>query len=143
MSCRSVDCAPCVPARCQAHVDAAVANGSTLLYDALAKAQEQLDVIGEQFPKCHKRILCLTDGEDTGSSSSPEVIAAALQSSKVVVDTVLIGPSNNVAKAISVATGGCCFVPANVQEAQVSCFLGLSRSLTCSLAPCHVMSRRR
>ena len=49
-----------------------------------------------------------------------EVIAAALQADKIVVDTVLIGPSNNVAKAISVATGGCCFVPQNMQAAQVT-----------------------
>ena len=35
------------------------------------------------------------------------------------MDSVLIGPSNNIAKAISVATGGCCFVPANMQAAQV------------------------
>ena len=63
----------------QGHIDAAQPSGSTMLYDALAKAQEQLDAIGTQFPKCLKRILLLTDGEDTGSSSAPEVIAASLQ----------------------------------------------------------------
>jgi hypothetical protein len=36
----------------QAHINAAKPSGNTKLYDALAKAQEQLDVIEKEFPKC-------------------------------------------------------------------------------------------
>ncbi len=49
------------------------------MYDALAKAQEQLEAIGERFPKCLRRILLLSDGDDTFSETAPEMIAASLQ----------------------------------------------------------------
>jgi hypothetical protein len=121
----------CTP---QAHLDAAKASGQTKLYDALLSAEEQLTKLSESFPKCRMRILCLTDGEDTCSAASPEVVAASLQSSKIVVDSVLIGPSNRVLKAISVATGGACFNPTNMQAALVRGVRVLLSSNACVVA---------
>jgi hypothetical protein len=101
-----------------AKVDAAKPNGQTRLYDALAAAREELSRFCDDYPRCLKRILCLTDGQDTCSDAREESVAASLQVDGVVVDAVVIGDGNNVLKAISHVTGGCCFRPGSLQEAQ-------------------------
>ena len=65
----------------QAHIDAASPHGQTALYDALAQARDELEEVVEKhgLTRCVRRILCLTDGEDTTSKASPEVVTASLQ----------------------------------------------------------------
>lgn len=48
----------------QEHVHNLEANGCTVLYDALKRGMSQLKKVGEQFPDCRLRIICLTDGND-------------------------------------------------------------------------------
>jgi ubiquitin-conjugating enzyme E2 D/E len=45
-------------------------RGSTLMYDAIMKASSELVSFKTKYPNCILRIIALTDGEDTGSSSS-------------------------------------------------------------------------
>lgn len=50
----------------QEHVHNLEASGCTVLYDALKRGMSQLKKVGEQFPDCRLRIICLTDGNDDG-----------------------------------------------------------------------------
>ena len=133
----------------QAHIDRAVADGRTALYDALDMAADELQgltmrcvsmrhqlrvsaalalcmcscvcmcrSVVHSFPTCIKRILCLTDGDDTSSNKTAEAVTRKLQRANIVVDSVMVGPGNMKLKAISVATGGYSFVPNSMHEAQ-------------------------
>eukprot|EP00054_Salpingoeca_dolichothecata_P001715 m.20352 g.20352 ORF g.20352 m.20352 type:complete len:871 (+) comp12460_c0_seq1:798-3410(+) len=94
------------------HVENATSNGSTALFDALAAARQSLVAFHRRNPSARLRILCLTDGEDTASSMSAHTVCGQLQDSNIVVDSVVIGGTNNrPLKAISTATGGFCFKP--------------------------------
>lgn len=42
------------------------ASGCTLLYDALRRAALELEKVQTRFPDCRLRIMCLTDGNDSG-----------------------------------------------------------------------------
>ncbi|KAL2421897.1 hypothetical protein ABEF95_001684 [Exophiala dermatitidis] len=60
-------------------------RGKTALWDALALASDHMEEVAQQYPDAAKRIICLSDGEDTGSklthsAFSPKTIeeAAAL-----------------------------------------------------------------
>ena len=69
-----------------------------------------------------KRIVVLTDGEDTASKMAPHAVARKLQDEHVVVDTVLIGNGSgdddfNPVRAITAACGGVTFKPETISEA--------------------------
>ncbi|KAK7898811.1 hypothetical protein WMY93_019664 [Mugilogobius chulae] len=88
------------------------ANGVTLLYDALEHGRLELEKVKAKFPDCLLRILCLTDGNDVGSSVEPADVAVSLINSNIIVDSVLLGEvENNMLHGISIASGGCCFKP--------------------------------
>ncbi|XP_036419433.1 uncharacterized protein LOC118803045 [Colossoma macropomum] len=88
------------------------ASGRTLLYDALNHGSEELAKVKARFPDCRCRILCLTDGNDIGSSCTPVDVAKKLMTSNIVVDAVIVGKvDNTVLHGISNVTGGCCFKP--------------------------------
>ncbi|XP_053294032.1 uncharacterized protein LOC128454616 isoform X2 [Pleuronectes platessa] len=92
-------------------------NGCTLLYDALRWGLSELEKVKTKFPKCRLRIICLTDGNDSGSSMEPVAITAKLLKSDIVVDSILLGNvENNMLHGISNATGGCCFKPQTIKE---------------------------
>nr|XP_020470594.1 uncharacterized protein LOC109968581 [Monopterus albus] len=87
-------------------------TGRTMLYNALQHGMLELEKVKMKFPECRRRILCLTDGNDVGSSNKPEAVAVNLIKSNIIVDSVLLGKvKNNVLHGISIATGGCCFKP--------------------------------
>ncbi|KAM9307146.1 uncharacterized protein KZ484_000500 [Pholidichthys leucotaenia] len=87
-------------------------SGRTLLYDALQQGRLELENIKTKFPDCRLCIVCLTDGNDVGSSNKPEHVAANLINANIIVDSVLLGKvENHVLHGISHATGGCCFKP--------------------------------
>ncbi|XP_035531061.1 uncharacterized protein LOC118338009 [Morone saxatilis] len=108
------------------HVHTLQANGRTKLYDALQHGMLELEKV-KKFPDCKRRILCLTDGYDVGSSNKPDVVTANLIKSNIIVDSIILGtvadnPLQNLRRAlsgnmsctlrgISNATGGCCFKP--------------------------------
>lgn len=76
-------------------MDAIVASGNTRLFDALQQAALALADFSKENPRARLRIVCLTDGEDTGSSTRPHDVARALQTQGIVVDSLLIGGTDN------------------------------------------------
>nr|XP_019961982.1 PREDICTED: uncharacterized protein LOC109641850 isoform X1 [Paralichthys olivaceus]XP_019961990.1 PREDICTED: uncharacterized protein LOC109641850 isoform X1 [Paralichthys olivaceus]XP_019961998.1 PREDICTED: uncharacterized protein LOC109641850 isoform X1 [Paralichthys olivaceus] len=92
-------------------------NGCTLLYDALRRGSCELEKVKKTFPDCRLRIMCLTDGNDSGSSIEPVAVTARLLNSNIIVDSILLGNvKNNMLHGISNATGGCCFNPQTIKE---------------------------
>ncbi|XP_042354028.1 uncharacterized protein LOC121951668 [Plectropomus leopardus] len=99
------------------HIRNIEASGCTLLYDALRRGAIELEKVKMRFPDCRLRIICLTDGHDSGSSVEPDVVTAKLLKSNIIVDSVLLGDvKNNMLHGISNATGGCCFNPQTTKE---------------------------
>ncbi|XP_035994236.1 uncharacterized protein LOC105940070 [Fundulus heteroclitus] len=93
------------------------ANGCTLLYDALRRGTRELNKVKERFPDCRLRIICLTDGNDSGSQMEPVAVTVKLLESDIIVDSILLGNvENNMLHGISNATGGCCFKPKSTKE---------------------------
>jgi Mg-chelatase subunit ChlD len=60
-------------------VQSITCQGYTSLWDALALAAEQISSYGEKFPDARKRIICLSDGEDTKSTHTAQEICLSLQ----------------------------------------------------------------
>ncbi|KAK1878612.1 putative bifunctional E2/E3 enzyme R795 [Dissostichus eleginoides] len=93
------------------------ASGCTLLYDALRRGASELEEVKTRFPDCRLRIMCLTDGNDSGSGIEPDAVTAKLLKSNIVVDSILLGNvENNMLHGISNATGGCCFKPKTTKD---------------------------
>ncbi|CAL8331903.1 unnamed protein product [Lota lota] len=87
-------------------------NGRTVLYDALQHGVNEMEAVKKRFPDCRLRIICLTDGNNVGSTLKPETVAVNLIKSNIIVDSILLGKvDNNILHGISNATGGCCFKP--------------------------------
>ena len=102
----------------EAHVEKIVASGNTRLFDALQDAGQRLVEFRREHPAARLRILCLTDGEDTGSSVRPHDVAQYLQMSGIVVDSMVIGGTDNKPLiAISTVTGGQSHQPASITAA--------------------------
>ncbi|KAJ7719267.1 hypothetical protein B0H16DRAFT_407841 [Mycena metata] len=93
-------------------LERAEAGGDTAIYDALDAARRTLSQYRPDLPNLRKRIIIVSDGEDTSSGASAQEVCLALQRARVVVDSVQVGPrSDPVLHAISVATGGYRFAP--------------------------------
>ncbi|XP_037644285.1 uncharacterized protein LOC119499124 isoform X1 [Sebastes umbrosus] len=99
------------------HVRNIDASGFTQLYDALGLGASELEKVKTRFPDCRLHIMCLTDGNDLGSSMEPDAVTAKLLKSDIIVDSILLGNvENNMLHGISNATGGCCFKPKTTKE---------------------------
>ncbi|KAM6990094.1 uncharacterized protein LKV04_009659 [Tautogolabrus adspersus] len=99
------------------HIRNIKANGYTVLYDALSHGASELEKVKARFPDCRLRIMCLTDGNDVGSSEKPVPVTVKLLKSDIVVDSILLGKvTNNMLHGISNATGGCCFKPQTTKD---------------------------
>ncbi|KAI3375974.1 hypothetical protein L3Q82_016508 [Scortum barcoo] len=81
------------------HVHTLEANGRTKLYDALQHGMLELEKV-KKFPDCKRRILCLTDGCDVGSSNKPDVVTANLIKSNIIVDSILLGEGNDILQGL-------------------------------------------
>ncbi|XP_061099790.1 uncharacterized protein LOC133129607 isoform X1 [Conger conger] len=102
----------------QRYVNSLEACGCTPLYDALNLGISKLSDVKKKFPDCRLRMLCLSDGNDEGSSRDPVKVAVRLIDAHIVVDTVILGgEENGVLHGISNVTGGCCFKPETGKEA--------------------------
>ena len=87
-------------------LDKVSAAGDTALYDALDAARRMLVNYRSDLPKLRKRVIIVTDGDDTSSEASAKDVCQALQRSNIVVDSVQVGEqSGRTLHAISVATG--------------------------------------
>lgn len=99
------------------HVRCIEASGCTLLYDALRRGASELEKVKTRFPNCRLRIMCLTDGNDSGSFTEPDAVTVKLLKSDIVVDSILLGNvENGMLHGISNATGGCCFKPQTTKD---------------------------
>src|ERR1700761_8761300 len=68
------------------------AKGDTALWDALAIAKDQLIEYGKKYPAAKKRIICISDGEDTKSATNkPDEICWRLREVEIAVDTISLG----------------------------------------------------
>ncbi|KIK54985.1 hypothetical protein GYMLUDRAFT_48188 [Collybiopsis luxurians FD-317 M1] len=88
------------------------AGGDTAVYDALDLARSMLVEYRTDIPNLRRRIIMVSDGQDTSSKESPLEVLAALQRNKITVDSVQVGPTVDAAlHGISVVTGGYRFCP--------------------------------
>jgi Mg-chelatase subunit ChlD len=87
-------------------LDRKEAGGDTAIYEALDSARRMLTQYRPDLPKLRKRIIIVSDGEDTSSTTSAQEVCLALQRARVVVDSVQVGPrSDPILHSIAVATG--------------------------------------
>lgn len=112
-----------------------VPDGGTSLYDAVLRAQEALGPHGE------RRILLLSDGEDTSSVTELEEVTARVGQEDIVVDAMLLGRGATGATALTRLTdagGGRVFKADDDVEA-VAAFTSAARvfseGLTVSVTP--------
>jgi ubiquitin-protein ligase len=91
-------------------------RGSTLLYDAMVVATQNLLNLKKKYPNCILRILALTDGEDTGSKSSIVDTSQLLIDHHILVDSFVVGSNCEGLKCISFAAGGKCYLARDIQE---------------------------
>jgi Mg-chelatase subunit ChlD len=54
------------------------ARGDTALWDALALANDQLSEYAKKFPNAKKRIICISDGDDTKSKQRSSDVSWSL-----------------------------------------------------------------
>jgi hypothetical protein len=105
-------------------VDKMKEDGDTALWDALALAADHLVDTSGPHPHIQKRIVCLSDGEDTSSLRRVDDVCRTLLQHKIVVDSVCIGNQDNRAlRTISYLTGGYKFAPTSIEEASALCEL--------------------
>jgi len=92
--------------RFKRQVDRVDAMGDTVVYDALDRARTLLTAYRHDLPNLRKRIVIVSDGEDTGSKISAADVCHSLQKDGIIVDSVQVGTeAAPELHAISVATG--------------------------------------
>jgi uncharacterized protein YegL len=94
------------------------ADGDTALFDGLKLAQQQIMRYAEKYPQAQRRIICLSDGNDTASVTGAADLCFKLREDKILVDSILIGHDDNKdLKAISIMLGSYCFYPKDLTTA--------------------------
>lgn len=100
------------------------ASGDTALWDALNLANDQIDQYAVKYPTARKRIICLSDGDDTKSSKHAHDVYWKLRQNNVVVDSIFIGDEiSEELKALSISLGSYCFKPDSMATALTICEL--------------------
>lgn len=90
-------------------LDEVFAKGDTVVYDAVNDARKMLVKFRPDL-QLRRRIIIVSDGDDTGSITDPKDLCKALQLSNIIVDSVQVGQSHNsTLHAISVLTGKALF----------------------------------
>ncbi|KAI4716715.1 hypothetical protein E4T48_07108 [Aureobasidium sp. EXF-10727] len=103
-------------------VESMHANGDTALWDGLKLAQTQIMKHAEKYPQAQRRIICLSDGNDTKSVTGVAELCYKLREDKIAVDSVCIGKDDNVdLKALSIMLGSYCFYPRDLTTALAIC----------------------
>jgi uncharacterized protein YegL len=97
-------------------------DGDTALWDGLKLAQAQIVKHAEKYPLAQRRIICLSDGNDTKSIAGVADLCFKLRADKIVVDSVCIGEDDNKdLKALSIMLGSYCFNPQDLTTALGIC----------------------
>ncbi|KAI5244656.1 hypothetical protein E4T43_03593 [Aureobasidium subglaciale] len=98
------------------------ASGDTALWDALKLSQTELLKYAEKYPRAHRRIICLSDGDDTKSTAGPADLCWQLRTNEIAVDSVCIGDDNNRdLTAVSNMLKSYCFYPQDLTTALAIC----------------------
>jgi ubiquitin-protein ligase len=105
-------------------IDTLASSGDTSLWDALAVAADQLVHFGQKYPGIQKRIICLSDGNDTKSKTTVNAVCRRLIRDRIIVDSCSIGSEDNSdLRTLSFLTGGYKFVPKTLEQAVAICEL--------------------
>lgn len=108
-------------------------DGDTALWDALALAGDQIEQYASRFPGAKKRVVVISDGRDTKSSTNTSrSIASNLLRKGISVDSVSIGDEDNTdLRTLSYLLGSYRFHPTSLANALAICemepFLSLSQ----------------
>lgn len=98
------------------------ATGDTALWDGLKLAQGQIMKLAERYPKAQRRIICLSDGNDTKSVAGVADLSFKLREDKIAVDSFIIGQDDNMdLKALSAMLRSYCFYPRDLSTALAIC----------------------
>ncbi|KAK8071273.1 hypothetical protein PG997_011476 [Apiospora hydei] len=116
----------------QLSIDNMQAGGDTALWDALALGADQLNDYGKKFPHLKKRIICISDGLDTSSSTTTSAaVLNDIQRAGIVVDSISLGGGDkNYLMNMSHRLGGYLFQPKTLLQALTICELEPFLSLT-------------
>ena len=108
------------------------AEGDTALWDALALAKDQLVEYGKEYPEAKKRIICISDGEDTKSkTNTPQDLCWRLGQADVAVDTISLGDEDNLdLRTLSYLLGSYTLHPTSLVNALAICEMEPCLSLT-------------
>ncbi|KAI5358581.1 putative ubiquitin-conjugating enzyme E2, von Willebrand factor, type A, U-box [Septoria linicola] len=95
------------------------AHGDTALWDALALGADQLNEYAKKWPTAKKRIVVISDGDDTKSvSNNAAGLTFSLRGDKIIVDSVALGNENSIdLRMLSQLTGGYRFKPSSLVNA--------------------------
>ncbi|PIA90444.1 putative bifunctional E2/E3 enzyme [Cercospora beticola] len=95
------------------------AEGDTALWEAVALCHDQLNEYAEKYPQAKKRIVVISDGDDTKSVfNNPAALTFNLREDKVVVDSVSLGNADSGdLRTLSQLTGGYRFKPTSLVNA--------------------------
>jgi ubiquitin-protein ligase len=103
--------------RFKGRLDQVEQEGRTALYDAVIHGATQLEKYKEKYPNCRRRILVLSDGEDTSSQSLPWQAANKLRGLDITLDAIIIGNEcDPYLKSLTHATGGVTLHPTSVHD---------------------------
>jgi uncharacterized protein YegL len=103
-------------------VESMKTTGDTALWDGLALAQSEIMKHAEKYPHAQRRIICLSDGNDTKSIAGPADLCWQLRENKIAVDSVVIGVDDNMdLKALSIMLRSYSFFPRDLTTALAIC----------------------
>jgi ubiquitin-protein ligase len=101
--------------------DVSMLERKTRLLDAINFSAERLDEFkqGHDFDHLRLRVVCLTDGDDVGSSCTRASTESTCQKLGVTVDAIVIGNDAgfDALRRVADATGGACVRPADMRVA--------------------------
>lgn len=108
------------------------ADGDTALWDALALAKDQLTDYARKYPSAKKRIIVISDGEDTASKNNkPEDLCWELRNAGIAADSISLGHENNInLQTLSHLLGCYKFHPTSLVNALAICEMEPFLSLT-------------
>ncbi|KAG6873635.1 hypothetical protein C0995_013567 [Termitomyces sp. Mi166 len=86
-------------------LDKVTAQGDTAMYEALELACNCLVNFRRDLPRLRRRIIVVSDGQNTSTGTNPMHVGRTLQANRIIVDSVQVGDSfSNSLWAFSAAT---------------------------------------
>ncbi|KXT06246.1 hypothetical protein AC578_9181 [Pseudocercospora eumusae] len=108
------------------------AQGDTALWDALAMAKDQLDEYAKKYPTARRRVIVISDGDDTKSvTNAAKDLAWSFMQDRTVVDSIALGSQTaQDLRGLSHLLGGYAFHPTSLANALAMCELEPFLSIT-------------